>query len=775
MTVKARISRKRLRRFLFLGAGAFLFIFALGILRPYWEKEGEEEEEGPDFPAEAVEFRNLQLQDENGFIAPDGLIQAKAHMDRMRAAGGPDLSAGIDPSSWTWLGPGNIGGRVRAIVVHPAETATWLAGSVSGGIWKTTDSGGTWTPVSDFMANLAVSTMVMQPGTPDTIYAGTGEGFYNADGIRGAGIFKSTNGGTSWAQLSSTANSNFLYVNRLAMSANGSTLLAATRTGIYRSTDGGTSFPAAAVSGVGLGITDINFHPADSNLAVASGFDGNAWYSTNGGANWTAATGLPAGSFRRVEIAYAPSNPSIVYASVDVNGGSIYSSADGGISYTLVFDTSPDYLSAQGWYDNVVWVDPTNSSTLVVGGVDLWKSTTGGTSFSQISRWQNAQNSAHADHHAIVELPGFNGASNTSVVFGNDGGVYFTTNVYTVGTDVGQNNFGWIEKNNNLGITQYYGAAGNASSGTIVGGTQDNGTLRYTTGGGTEGHTTMFGGDGGFCAADPSDPNYFYGEYVYLLIHRSINGGVSSSYIWSGITDAGSSTTANFIAPFILDPNDPTRMLAGGLQLWRSSNVKAGTPSWSSIKISDGSKISAIAVAQGNPDICWVGHNNGNVYQSTNCTNPAPTWTRMDNNAIALPNRFVQRITIDTADPNRVYVSFGGFSADNLWRTSNAGTSWASASGTGMTALPAAPVRDIDIHPSNPNWLYAATEVGVLTSEDMGATWQVPQNGPANVSVDELAWVGNTLIAATHGRGIYKATPSVGNRRRGQVTSIGED
>ena len=93
-------------------------------------------------------------------------------------------------------------------------------------------------------------------------------------------------------------------------------------------------------------------------------------------------------------------------------------------------------------------------------------------------------------------------------------------------------------------------------------------------------------------------------------------------------------------------------------------------------------------------------------------------------------------------------------------------------SGLGLTALPAAPVRDIDINPSNPNWLYAATEVGIFTSEDMGATWQVPQNGPANVSVDELTWVGTTLVAATHGRGIYQATPAVINRRRGQVTSI---
>src|SRR5207237_172186 len=148
----------------------------------------------------------------------------------------------------------------------------------------------------------------------------------------------------------------------------------------------------------------------------------------------------------------------------------------------------------------------------------------------------------------------------------------------------------------------FYGAAGSVSSGTIVGGTQDNGTLRYTPGGGTEGYTTMFGGDGGFSAADPTDSNYFYGEYVYLQIHRSTNAGVFSNYIYSGISEAGAQT-ANFIAPFILDPNNPNTMLAGGSQLWRSTNVKATSPSWSSIKPALSGGISAIVAGPNNSDI----------------------------------------------------------------------------------------------------------------------------------------------------------------------------
>src|SRR6185295_4818910 len=143
---------------------------------------------------------------------------------------------------WTWLGPGNIGGRVRSLVIDPANTNVMFAGGIAGGVFKTTTGGASWAPVDDFMANLAVSTIVMQPNLSTTLYAGTGEGFYNHDGIRGAGVFTSTDGGITWSQLASTATPSWWYVNRLAISPNGAVMLAATRTGVYRSIDGGVSW-----------------------------------------------------------------------------------------------------------------------------------------------------------------------------------------------------------------------------------------------------------------------------------------------------------------------------------------------------------------------------------------------------------------------------------------------------------------------------------------------------------------------------------------------------
>jgi hypothetical protein len=506
---------------------------------------------------------------------------------------------------------------------------------------------------------------------------------------------------------------------------------------------------------------DVDFHPTNSNLAVAAGHEGRAWYSANGGASFTEATGLPsvANAFRRVETAYAPSSPNIVYASIDLAGGSLYRSIDGGVSYSLVFNGSPDYLGSQGWYDNALFVDPTNPDFVIVGGIDLYRSTNGGVSFTPLSTWWAWPNSAHADHHTIVAVPGFNGTTNAAAFFGNDGGIYGTTNIYTVGNNAtAPYTNGWQAYNNNLAITQFYGAAAHPGTGKVMGGTQDNGTLTYTTAGGTEGWVFEFGGDGGWSAIDQTDANYCYGEYVFLRIHRSSNGcgQGSGNYIYGGLTDAVSGF-ANFIAPFILDPNNQSRLLAGGRSLWRTDNAKAATVAWSAIKAptTGNSNISAIAVHDGNADLIWVGHNNGELYKSMNGTAAAPTWTLMD---AGLPNRVVTRVAVDRTNPLIVYVTFGGYASDNIWKSVNGGTSWTNVHGI----LPAAPIRSIVLNPTSQDWLYIGTEVGIFTSESGGASWFLPHDGPANVSVDEVFFAGTTLYAATHGRGVYKAEIGAG-------------
>jgi hypothetical protein len=817
------------RRKTWLANGLKNLKFPSAILGNYEDEtlpEIERESEGvePD-----LEFRRLTLQDEKGRIPADGLQVAKRQMAAMelsqnaqakRAGKDPEklAIAGLDPAGWFWLGPGNVGGRIRSIVIDPANVNNMWIGSVGGGIWKSTNGGTSWAPVNDFMANLAVSTMIINPVSTATMYAGTGEGFGNFDSLGGAGVFQSTDNGTTWNQLASTNPAalpapacgtalaapcplTWQYVNRLAISPDGSILLAAAKSGdndnngsvdnagILRSTDSGVTWTTQTTS---LPV-DVKFDPTNSNLAVA-GELAAARYTLDGGVTWTPSTffdsvnpagvttitPLSAGNDGRVELAYAPSNPSIVYASVNNNNGDLYRSTNGGQTFTRVNIGSPNFFfgaNNQGWYDNALWVNPQNPAFVIVGGIDLWRSTDSGANFTQISQWQCAPGqpgscagtSAHADHHAIVSVPGFNNTTNKTVFFGNDGGIYRADDVSTVGQTSG-----WtVNLNNNLGITQFHGGSV-TSGGTVFGGAQDNGTVRVAPDSSLDPPynpqtwSTIRGGDGGYAAADPTDPNFLYGENQNLGLFRSTDGGTTNSSINSGILDSvctpppggTCSPNTNFIAPFILDPNNANTLLAGGASLWRSVDVKTAA-NWAAIKARAAARISAIAVANGNSDFIVVGHNDGQIFLSQDGTSASPGWNSINPPVLPAPApnfaRFVTRIAIDTSkSPFWIYATLGGFSNNNVIRTEDLGATWIDVSGNGVSSLPSVPVRSIVINPAVPNKLYVGTEVGVFASDDAGATWQLPQGGPANVSVDELFWLSGDIVAATHGRGMYK-------------------
>ncbi len=826
---------------LFFALGLALLLAALlprptqNAVSPGAPEPAEREPNRPDHPDEALAFRLLQLQDERKNIPADGLLKAKAQLEVMEAvqaaraiqAGKPEglEVAELGPGDWVSIGPGNIGGRIRSVVIDPNDANRIWIGSVGGGIWHSSTAGDLWAPVNDFMANLAVSAMAINPVNSDILYAGTGEFFavagsegqpFSPDGLRGLGVFKSTDGGATWRQLPATnpadpavcvgagVNCGWSYVNRLAISPEGSTILAATAAGIWRSTDAGATWSGGGATGVFM---DIDFDPTHSQRAIASG-SSIAGYTVNGGQTWTAAVFNPAidtssGGSGRVEVAYAPSNPATVYAMVDEflpnpapspappSQGVIYRSTDGGQNYFRV-NTAPGLgiLGTQGDYDNIIWVNPQDPNFLIVGGIDLWRSTDGGLNFSRISQWQNAPaSSAHADHHMIVAAPGFNNTTNRRVYFANDGGIYRAENVQTVGPTNG-----WTSLNNNLAITQFY--SGTVTAGVVlIGGTQDNGNLRadpntnFTPFYDPQGWVVPVGadGDGGYVAADPQDPGYVYAEYVNLQIARSTNGGATFTSIYcdpasinpttrrcmnsTGIADAANG--ANFIAPFMLDPTNADTMLAGGRSLWRSTNVKsASVPTWSAIKPPSAPRppapgasprptppISAIAVSPADANLIVVGHNDGQIYMTSNGSAAMPAWNPI--NVAPLPERFVTRLVVDeTRTPPWIYATFGGFSADNIYVSKNLGASWTDITGTGTTGLPDVPVRSLLLNPVQPSLLYVGTEVGIFASEDAGATWQLPHGGPANVSVDELFWAGGKLAAATHGRGMYLTSGS---------------
>jgi photosystem II stability/assembly factor-like uncharacterized protein len=772
----------------------------------------------PDRPALRAEFRLLQQLGDDGAEPPPEAVEAAVNELHIavvnnaaaQTAGVPtqsiqampgggasaeaEAAAGLSTAGWEWLGPANIGGRTRGIVIHPSEPSRMWAASVGGGVWHTQDGGATWTTVDDFLDNLACACIAMDPSDPLKIYVGTGEGFPNADALRGSGIF-ATSDGVRWAVLPATKN--FRFVNRIAVAKSG-VMLIATPAGIFRSAD---AERADWVKVLSAWVADVRFDPRNNGRAVAgsggrTGDAGQAWFTTNDGLTWTPAEHAVAWR-GRVELAYAAKGPDIVYASVQMADGEIWRSEDGGATYrprrtrTLDGSAAP-YLGTQGSYDNAIWAgDPTNENLVIVGGINLWRSTDGGDVLAEISTWQAHPPSPHADQHAIVAHPAYDGVSNRTVFFGNDGGMCVARDLATVGgEDRPPYQRGWEGLSSSLGVTQFYGGAGNVASGKIIGGAQDNGTLCFDPDRGPGNWTKIFGGDGGWCASDPTDPDVFYGEYVFLNIHRNTDGGASQDkrgerYIsgqflnldelewdWKPspfrIPDAippppGKLPNALFIAPFVLDPNEPSRILAGGLSLWRTNDAKTPNttstgPSWQPIKAPIGeaatkSWISALAVAIGDSDTIWVGHASGAVFRASDGTAGSPTWQPIT--SASFPPRYCTSITVDPQDKDVVYVAFGGFERGNLWVTPDGGETWSNLSDLSDT-LPTAPVRAVAVHPRRTNFVYAGTEVGLYASENSGATWSPTNEGPTNCSVDDLFWMGETLVSVTHGRGMYR-------------------
>lgn len=718
------------------------------------------------------------------------------------------LAAGISSTQWTEIGPDNIGGRIRAIVIDPRNANRIYIGAATGGVWLSENAGQTFRPLTETLPSLAIGALAMSPTNPDVLYAGTGENFA---GIAGMGMFRSVNGGQTWTFLASTSTDTNVNaqaaewgaVNRIAISPiNANLILAATATvastrrgAIMRSTDGGNSWtriqlaPGSVATGTNTNLgnanppvpMDIQFDPSNANNVLAGTGNGHMYYSRDAGATWTQSPPLVMqlkgrSTSARAEIAWSRSRPGLVYISLDNTPddsgarGEVWKSEDAGVTWSFL--SAPKHLNEQGDYDNAIWVDPTNESHVVVGGLDLYQSQDGGMNFAKVSDWRFGTPGArqpHADHHQIVSVPGFS-TSNPVVYFGNDGGLYRANNIFSVSADTG--NTSWQNMNNGLNVTQFYGGAGSrAAGGRIIGGTQDNGALELVQG---QTWARTAGGDGGYAAVDPVDDSTIYGEYVYASVHRKV-GGSSRQFICMGITEAlqnegstiycGANATeeTNFISPFILDPNSRDRMLVGSNSLWVTNNVRDFAPTWTAIKPPIGTKaegrfINAIAVAPRDSNIIWVGHNsNGAIFKTTNGLSTSPTWTQVD--SPNQPAATVTRLTIDPENSNRVWATFSGFQSSRVWVTNDGGTTWTNIHNN----LPNVTLNDIKRHPTQSNWLYLAAANGVYASENGGQTWSATNEGPNGVRVRELFWYDpSTLIAATYGRGMFRATVTSG-------------
>ena len=707
-------------------------------------------------PDKAMKWYYEQRAYPQGFIPVDWRDKALSEIQQKN-----QLNKGALALSWTQLGPGNIGGRIRTIVVHPTDPNIVYIGSVSGGVWKTTNGGTNWLPLKDNMENLAVCTMVMDPTNSNILYAGTGEGYFNHDAIRGAGIFKTTDAGATWVRLTSTNNSNFYYVNKLVIDQSTNILYAGTRKGLYRSTDGGTSFTGLLVGTGGADVhcmdVEVAYTTPSTVYATFGLFDDAVIYrSTDGGSSFSANLGQTGQG--RIEMATSSSNPLIAVASfcdLNTNGVTLMiRTTDGGANWNTVSVPGPaysgpdNYASTQAWYNNILYIDPNNSSTVYVGGLDFWKSTNSGTSWTQKTNWYpefGAPQLVHADHHAIAFAP-----SNSNIMYlGTDGGIYKSTNK-------GEN---WTAINNNLFITQFFYGAFNPTGTTYYGGTQDNGTLKST---GSLNWSEVIGGDGGATEVDFNNPNIVYGEYVNFCFYKSTNGGSSFVKSMNGIPTTGSgqgdgtSDRTLFISPFSIDPNNSNTVVAGTYRVWRTTNSASN---WSAISGdltgdgtgSSGSEISTVIVAKGNSNVIYAGCSNGRVQVTTD---GGVNWNLRTS---GLPIAYCTRIATDPNNPSTAYATFSGFTAGSkVYKTTNAGVNWTNISSN----LPNIPVSCIVVNPLDVNNIFIGTDLGIFSTSNAGTSWVQDNSGLANVSVADLDYRSsdNKLFAATHGRSMYSTT-----------------
>ena len=726
----------------------------------------------PKNPDARGDFRAASRAHPEGTNLIELQLEARRHTERMPSMN-VDRDAGL--WSWDWLGPGNIGGRVRAVLLHPTISNIMWVGAAGGGVWKTTNGGQSWYPLQNFLPSLAVSAMVMDPNNPDILYAATGEGLARGANPSG-GIFKSFNGGGTWSQLGNSYDPvNAYQINDLAIHpTNGQILFAAVakkgrNSGegrVWRSLNGGQDWETVLVTSSTA--MNLGIDPDDPTVVLVSYYNGVYRSEINGNqGTWvemsTGLSGKLPDDTGRTDFSFGVGND-MIYASCDVpiepgtNQGEIWRSSDNGITWYQ--RSTPHHLGTQGHYDNVIWLEEGSTDHIMFGGINLYRSLDGGATNTVMSRWQNYHTgglSAHCDQHVIVPHIDY-GNGNATVFFGNDGGIQKSTFGFAT-----QPLVGWVNLANNLGVTQFWHGAVNADGSVILGGTQDNDTIRFRRGDGPQAWYQAETGDGGYCAFDPSNPNIMYSCYPYLQMEKSINGGQSWFEYHNGITETGNPDLAPFVSPFALDNLNPSTLLAGGESIWMTTNgganwvsvlgPRAGWPMCSSVEISPHVGVST----------CFVGYNDGSIWRTEN---GADTWVEVEPAAGgSIPTNWIMDIEISPHNPNVVLAGLAGYFDNRVWMSFNGGDTWVNRSGTDETALPAVQVNTVTFHPGNPDWIYVGTDLGIYASEDQGQTWSVTpahavNEGPIYVEITNLSWYsGQALVAMSFGRGMYECRP----------------
>jgi hypothetical protein len=736
------------------------------------------------------------------------------------------------PANWTPIGPqpissgpftgANFGnpsasGRVLSIAPDPSDAThkTFYLGAADGGVWKTTDTGATWVPLTDNQPSLSMGAVQVSPvaGHNNIIYAATGEqNSFGFDNYFGAGVLKSIDSGTTWTQTGTPAGAPFVgpfsgisfansffggaHISSVAINpANDNLVLVGVQfggtagidppghqSGVYCTNDGGSnwnpiatasttmaSFVGFASSKVAYAGIGYPFGDANNGIYVSANADGGVGnLCSNITFAKSAGTGLPPqGNTGRIILGLAPSDATgkTAYAAIaNSAAGSntlqvFLKTIDGGLNWTTQTPAASGFCNNQCWYDMAVGVDPANANNIAVGGSaftnnssTVWLSTNGGTSWTDITTGATAPR-PHVDTHSIVFIPG------TTILFtGDDGGVWRTDN-YTTSPPT------WVGLNSTLQITQHYPSlsVSRTDSNLAYAGAQDNGTDAFT---GSSAWTHVACGDGGFTALDPQFDTTVYAACQNITILKSYFNGAPGTFVPAFLTGFGADRHS-FISPLVHGP--ATGLLYfGTFRVYQTTN---GGDLWTPISpdlTADGaSNVTTIAISPTNPDVVYAGTGDGQIQRTTNATTgSAAIWTNLTKTP--LPPRAITSVWVDDTDPNRAWVAFSGFSGfsdivGHLFQTTDGGATWTDVSCTAANCgtpnpsdLPNTPVNEVKFA-SRQNSLFVGTDVGVFTSVLGSGTWSVVGTGFPHAVVLSLnaSRRGDIGFAATHGRGTW--------------------
>jgi uncharacterized protein YcfJ len=648
------------------------------------------------------------------------------------------------PGSWSYIGNTSVptggggAGRVNSVRHLPGSTTTFFACAPGGGLWKTTNSGVSWTMMNtDNLASIGVSDVAIDPNDTDVMYIATGDG--DAGDTYSLGVLKTTDGGLTWNTTGlNWAVTNQRTTNRILIDpSNSQNVIAATSNGIYRTTNGGTSWTQVQSGS----FKDLKFHPTNASIVYAS--SDSFYKSTDGGATWTNITsGLPSASnVSRMALAVSVDEPTWVYILAGANDNGfygVYKSTNSGTTFTqpytgslnlMGWDPSGTDSGGQAWYDLALEADPSDANVIYTGGVNVWKSSNGGTSWALNGHWYGGGGVpyVHADVHALHFVPG-----TSRLLVGCDGGVFTTLNGGTAYSDI----------SSNLQIAQQYRLSVSAANVDIVlSGWQDNGTNLKN--GST--FTRPIGGDGMDCQINPTNGSIMYGELYYGDIYKSTNTGVNFGTNICSSGGTGVDEDGAWVTPFVLGSENADHVYVGKTRVYKSTN---GGSTWTSLAAIGSGTINALHVATAENDYIYASKG-GTLYVSTN--NGASFTT-----SSGLPGGSITSIVTSTTNAQQVYVTISGFSAgQKVYMSTNAGSTWTNISGS----LPNIPANSIVYQNGADNSIYVGTDAGVYYRDDVLGNWVPYMNGMPNVVVTDLDinYSANKIVASTYGRGLWSA------------------